>query len=492
MSEKLQKARTFEETYAPQIPEKERPLFHVTPGVGWLNDPNGFSVYRGEYHLFYQYHPYSTHPELMYWGHLKTKDFLKWERLPVALAPDCDYDRDGCWSGGAVELPDGRQLLMYTGRSVHEENGVENAYQVQCIAVGDGQDYQKYEGNPVLTAENLPEGCSPYDFRDPKIWREPDGTYRAVTVTRAEDESGAVLLYKSNDGFAWQFENVLERCRNEYGTMWECPDCFPLDGKQVIIASPMEVRPKGLEFHAGYNVIAVLGQYDAQNGAFARENVQCLEYGLDFYAAQTLEALDGRRIMIAWMQNWATANCQPHGARFYGEMTVPRELSIRDNHLVQNPVRELEQWRVQPVVYRNVPVEGEISLDGVQGRILDMTVSVQPCSEYRCFKVRIAKDHERETTVTYEPESSVIQVDRSRCGAPYDIVHIRKFQVRRQKGNLKLRFIMDRHSLELFVNDGEQAASLLLHTPQSADCISFEAQGGTVFMDVEKYGLAMP
>ena len=198
--------------------------------------------------------------------------------------------------------------------------------------------------------------------------------------------------------------------------------------------------------------------------------------------------------MIAWMQNWATANCQPHGARFYGEMTVPRELSIRDNHLVQNPVRELEQWRVQPVVYRNVPVEGEISLDGVQGRILDMTVSVQPCSEsaYRCFKVRIAKDHERETTVTYEPESSVIQVDRSRCGAPYDIVHIRKFQVRRQKGNLKLRFIMYRHSLELFVNDGEQAASLLLHTPQSADCISFEAQGGTVFMDVEKYGLAKP
>ena len=24
-----------------------------------MNDPNGFSVYKGEYHLFFQYHPFS-------------------------------------------------------------------------------------------------------------------------------------------------------------------------------------------------------------------------------------------------------------------------------------------------------------------------------------------------------------------------------------------------------------------------------------------------
>lgn len=493
MSEELQKARTFEEIYAPCVPENERPLFHVTAGVGWLNDPNGFSVYRGEYHLFYQYHPYSTHWGPMHWGHLKTRDFLKWERLPVALAPDRDYDRGGCWSGGAVELPDGRQLLMYTGRRVQEKSGMEVAYQTQCLAVGDGRDYQKCEGNPVLTAENLPGGCSPHDFRDPKLWREPDGTYRAVTVTCTEDGSGAVLLYRSDDGFSWRFESVLTRCRNEYGTMWECPDFFSLDGRQVLVVSPMEMRPMGLEFHIGYGTVYMLGRYNREKGTFSRESVRSLDYGLDFYAAQTLETLDGRRVMIAWLQNWATIACQAHGIRCYGEMTIPRELSIRDGLLIQNPVRELERYRVNPVCYRDILLSEEISLEGVRGRVLDMTVSVAPTSGsgYRCFKVRVAKDGERETTVQYEPDSGVIQIDRSRCGAPYDITHVRKFLVRQRQREVKLRFVMDRHSLELFVNDGEQAASLLLYTPESADVISFEAQGGIVRMDVEKYDLAM-
>ena len=85
------------------IPDKERPAFHITPTIGWMNDPNGFSVYKGEYHLFYQYHPYSCEWGPMHWGHVKTKDFIRWERLPAALAPDQEkYDTNGCFSGGAV------------------------------------------------------------------------------------------------------------------------------------------------------------------------------------------------------------------------------------------------------------------------------------------------------------------------------------------------------------------------------------------------------
>ena len=85
----------------------------------------------------------------------------------------------GCFSGSAAELPDGRHLLMYTG--VRQEGGDKaKEYQTQCIAVGDGTDYKKYEKNPVLGSGALPEGLSPYDFRDPKIWRTEDGGYRCV------------------------------------------------------------------------------------------------------------------------------------------------------------------------------------------------------------------------------------------------------------------------------------------------------------------------
>ena len=152
MSEMLEKARKYEDEQGKQIKAEDRPAFHVSPYVGWMNDPNGFSYYQGEYHLFYQYNPYDTHWDSMHWGHVVSKDLLHWEYLPAALAPDEDYDKMGCFSGSAIELDDGRQLLMYTAVD-HEtlEDGSKRDIQTQAVAVGDGRDYVKYEKNPVLT-----------------------------------------------------------------------------------------------------------------------------------------------------------------------------------------------------------------------------------------------------------------------------------------------------------------------------------------------------
>lgn len=102
-NDKLMQARIYEQEKWKQSNPEMRPVFHVTPPVGWMNDPNGFSLYQGEYHLFFQYHPYSTVWGPMHWGHCKTTDFIRWEQLPCALAPDRDYDGQGCFSGSAVE-----------------------------------------------------------------------------------------------------------------------------------------------------------------------------------------------------------------------------------------------------------------------------------------------------------------------------------------------------------------------------------------------------
>ena len=44
-SQTLRDARRYEETYEKRIKKEDRPEFHFSSRVGWLNDPNGFSYY---------------------------------------------------------------------------------------------------------------------------------------------------------------------------------------------------------------------------------------------------------------------------------------------------------------------------------------------------------------------------------------------------------------------------------------------------------------
>ncbi len=492
ISKALKQARDFETEYLPYA-ESEQPRFHVTGGIGWINDPNGFSSYKGEYHLFFQYYPYETKWGPMHWGHVKTTDFIRWEKLPAAMAPDQPYDKDGCFSGSAIELPDGKQMLIYTGvRAVRQHDGRMENVQTQCVAIGDGQDYVKYEGNPILSAKDLPEGGDPVDFRDPKVWKEGD-VYYLVAGNRCSDGSGTILLYESTDCFHWTYNGILSACHNQYGRMWECPDFFPLDGKHVLLVSPQEMNAIGLEFHPGNGTVCLIGSYNRSKFHLDRENVQAIDYGLDFYAPQTLETADGRRIMIAWMQNWETSGCRNEQLRFMGQMTVPRELHVKNGRLYQNPVRELEAYRGTKISYRNVLVCGETTLAGIGGRVMDLTVTVRPSSReniYQRFRMNVAKDGQWFTSIRYKPSVGTIRVDRTHSGFPHDIVSVREFPVsqNRETGELKLRILMDRYSMELFVNDGEYAASFVLYTPESADAVSFETSG-VVMLDVEKYDL---
>lgn len=491
-SQTLREARKYEETYEKRISAEERPCFHLSSRVGWMNDPNGFSYYEGKYHLFYQYHPYDPYWGPMHWGHAVSKDLLHWEYLPVALAPDQTYDKDGCFSGSAITLPDGRQLLMYTGvKRVPLADGGFRDEQTQCLAVGDGLDYEKYEKNPVLDKKDIPQGCSTADFRDPRMWRNGDGTYTCAVANLAEDKSGQILLYTSQDGFDWKFKSVLSKNNNRFGLMWECPDFFELDGTWVLLTSPQDMLPEGFEYHNGNGTLCLIGDYDEEKDVFTEQNNQSIDYGIDFYAPQTVVTPDGRRVMIAWMQNWDTSRLHPQETPWFGQMTVPRELSVKNGRLYQKPVRELEELRCNKVEHKDIVFTDTIKLDDVNGRRIDLEIQIAPGDEenlYKKFAVRFAQNDRYHTAVSFRPYESVLKVDRKFSGSRRAAIHQRRSQVCSENGKIRLRLILDRFSAEIFINDGEQVMTTTMYTDQAADGISFFADG-SVKMDIVKYDL---
>ena len=469
-SEILQRARTYESQMDQKIREEERPGFHLTPRVGWMNDPNGFCYYGGRYHLFYQYHPYSTHWGPMHWGHAVSRDLLHWSYLPAVLAPDADCDREGCFSGCALTLPDGRQELIYTGVS---HGGI----QAQCVAAGDGRDYEKAADNPILSERDLPPEVSPADFRDPKAWQEADGTYRLLCAAKSRDGGDTMfLLYESRDALHWHFVRTFLRnseLLEPIGRMFECPDFFLLDGQYVLLASSQDMEGSA-RYHSGNGSFCLLGDYDAAAGAFVPRADQSVDAGIDFYAEQTILSPDGRRIMIGWMQNWDTSGIQPEGCRWFGQMSIPRELSLRNGQLCQWPIRELEELRRDPVAYRNAALGREpVELPGIRGRRLDLEVYIGGAQG--TVTLSLASDEKHHTDLIYRPQESLLTLDRSASGTRRAGADVCSTEVTGREGHLRLRIVLDRFSVEVFVNGGEKALSMTLFSKESADRIRFMA-----------------
>ena len=140
--------------------------------------------------------------------------------------------------------------------------------------------------------------------------------------------------------------------------------------------------------------------------------------------------------------------------------------------------------------HENVPVSAPTTLEGIRGRVADLTVTVAPDGElYRSFTIKMAADGEHYTSLTYDTYMSQLTIDRSHAGSHCDFVHSRSCEVRRQDGALKLRILLDKNSIEVFANDGEQVMTVWLYTPQSADGISFAADG-KVKVTAEQYDLS--
>lgn len=467
--EKLAAANAAENKLAAELNLRWFPKYHLAARGGWVNDPNGFCYALGKYHLFYQHYPYGTAWGPMHWGHAVSEDLVHWQHLPEALAPSEDYDRDGCFSGSAIEH-EGKLYLLYTGHNFTEKFGDDDhMHQVQCLAVSeDGVNFNK-----LGVVINPPEGFM--HFRDPKVDRLPDGSFYMVLGARTPDNEGRILLYKSSDLVHWSEPEILVSAKdNDVNCfMYECPDLFKVGDKYAVATSPMGLKPDGIERNNPSITQWMYGTFDGRT--FKKESeLTEIDAGLSFYATQSCEAPDGRRILSAWMNMWHVA--QPENTDGWnGAFTLPREVTFENGKLYQRPVREVEK------------------LVTATEEIADFTLahgSKTLCADAQAVRLQLALDPAKaEQSGISLGTSAVLTVDRQ---------HGELTLLRTDKGlylprsvkidpaaKLTLDVFIDTSSIEVFVNDGESVITTRIFPQNDRQLLAFASNGEAAFSSVK-------
>ena len=215
---------------------KWRQRFHIEPPDGWLNDPNGLSFYKGEYHVYFQYSPIAADGHTPRgWGHYHGSDLMHMTYDRAVMMPDIPEDSHGVYSGSAIEN-DGVLHIFYTGnvKMIGDYDYVKAGRGANVIHVTTTDGSKMSEKQVLLRNSNYPDFCSCH-VRDPKVWKEGD-VWKMVLGARTLDDEGCVLVYESDDLINWKYTGKVYK--EGYGYMWECPDYFEIDGKGFLSTCP--------------------------------------------------------------------------------------------------------------------------------------------------------------------------------------------------------------------------------------------------------------
>ena len=387
--------------------------YHLLPPVGWLNDPNGLIKVNGLYHVFFQYAPESAEGEgLRGWGHYVSPDLVNWEYRGMAIYPDTPFDADGAYSGSCVADKDGFRIY-YTGNVKHKDKNydyVSDGRESNTILIRTEDGFNLDEKQVLLRTPDYPEEFTRH-IRDPKVNITEEG-YSMVLGGRLKGDKGAVLLYKSRDGFNFTLDKVVST-PDKFGFMWECPDRFTLDGLNVLSVSPQGVPHEKYAFQNIYASGCFIGDVK-------RENFREWDFGFDFYAPQTF--WDGqRRILFGWagMPDADYDNLPEVREGWQHSLTLPRVLTAKNGVIYQSPAEEVEKLR-----QREIPIDEDCACYELQ--ITDISQGLKVIlsdaleisfgkDECVCSFVSAAGRGRKTRRAAFSAEKAVIFMDVSVC-----------------------------------------------------------------------------
>lgn len=454
---------------AEYMDEMFRPQFHFSPELNWMNDPNGLVFHDGEYHLFHQYNPAGNTWGHMSWGHAVSRDLLHWEHLPLAI-PEvngvmafsgcCVVDTQNTSGFGSEENPP--MVAIYTGHG--------HGRQVQNLAwsIDRGRTWRLWEDNPVLDLNNP-------DFRDPKVfWHHPSQKWVMLVSLAAER---VLVFYGSTNLKQWTELSRFGPAGSIQKPNWECPDLFEL---------PVEGRPGEtrwvLEADMGAGAIAggsggeyFVGEFNGTEFR-ASQHAQWVDFGRDFYAPiswNNLPQQQQRQVWLGWFNNWET--CLVPTSPWRSCMSVPRTLSLRSVRfnneepeqlvLVQQPIEELKQLRTSTLTPDTSgiawPPTAATSPGDLGGYEFELEATLIP-GQGRSLGFRIRSGSDEYTEIGFDRWQNAVYVDRTHSGVVdfhprFAGRHLAP--ARLVDSGIQLRVLIDRSTVEVFINDGEAVIS---------------------------------
>jgi levanase/fructan beta-fructosidase len=481
-----------------------RPVYHFSPAKNWTNDPNGLLYLKGTYHLYNQQNPYENKWGHMSWGHATSTDLVHWKHFGLAMPEGINGD-DTIWrfSGSAVwdknntsgfcKGDTGCIVAIYTADQPH----IKKESQYIAYSNDGGMNFINYENNPVIDLHKK-------DFRDPNVqWDEQLNKWLMVVALPRENK---VQFYSSADLKKWNLLSEFGNAGLKEG-IWECPFFIklPVEGtkgksKWVLVNSFQDTHGNVIEEY-------YVGDFDGTT--FTNDNpadkVLLVDHGDALYAAIPWNNLPaGQHTYIGWMVPQNEMETYP----WRGQMSVPRDLSLRETNdgirLVQNPAKvikdHLSQLSKKMVHVKEIHIEKEKNIFGkekIRGNSYWLTAELEvPDGVVAGFNIAEAKDKNgnsiSKTLISYDPSKHQLSVDRSHSGGtinPRKLVQT--IDVHETNGKIKLEILLDKSSLEIFVNDGEAALTTYVYPEKNADGISaFSTGGKSVIRDLKIWDMA--
>lgn len=443
---------------------KWRMNHHIHPKSGLLNDPNGFSYFNGQWHLFYQTYPFGAVHGLKSWVHLTSKDLVHWQDHGLAIEPDSKFDSHGAYTGTALPI-DQRLFIMYTG-NVRTKDWQRQSYQIGAWMDANNQ-VTKLE-QPLLT--NAPKGYTT-SIRDPYLIKKDD-QYFAIIGAQTDQERGAALVYQSNDLKMWNFVGPLNIPAKKTGYMVECPNLIFVSNRPVFLYCPQGLPKSVFDYKNIYPNLYMIGdQVDLNTAQWSGSTkLHQLDDGFDVYATQAINAPDGRALAISWIglpeidyptdtQNWA--HC----------LSVVKELSLKDDHLYQNPVAEMKSLR--KTSYSIDKQTEEINLSKTGSFEIELTI---PKDSQLTLSISNQQQH-GSLKFFLDADQGTVTVDRQNTGRAFGEKYgqQRKSQVAAHQ-TLKIRLIIDVSVFECYINDGYSVITGRFFLDDRPDKISLQGQ----------------